>query len=86
MNPERIKEAIIRLARSENIEPKVLHEMIFDIGCVCDEECTRLEDEHGLDSVPDWGEDDIVELSDGFDDHIPPFHDDGFEPYTDWQP
>jgi len=86
MNPERIKEAIIRLARSKNIDPKALHSMIFDIGCVCDEECTRLEDEHDLEAIP-WDDDDGVELSDGFDDHIPPFHgDDDFLPYNDWRP
>jgi hypothetical protein len=77
MNPERIKEAIIRLARSKNIEPKALHSMLFDIGCVCDEECSRLEDEYDLDAIP-WDDDDIVELTDGFDD--------GFLPYNDWEP
>lgn len=80
MNPDRLKEAIIRLARDENLDPKTRHSMIFDIGCVCDEECMRLEDEHDVDAIPDepWDLDDEVGLCDGSDD--------GFMPYNDWEP
>jgi len=79
MNPERIKEAIIRLAQSENLDPKTRHAMIFDIGCICDEECFCLEEIHDIEAIPDdWDLDDEVALGDGFDD--------GFLPYNDWQP
>lgn len=80
MNHERIKEAIIRLARDGNLDPKTRHDMLFDIGCVCDEECTYLENEYDVEAIPDepWDLDDTVELSDGFDG--------GYLPYNDWEP